>query len=81
MGRMLFEKTEQARKLLSARLNRQADVFAIDSMPLEICKISREQRNKMGKESERLSPGKGYCASQKKYLYGYKCIVFVLLPE
>jgi len=41
-------------------------------MPLEICKISREQRNKMGKESELNSPDKGYCASQKKYFYGYK---------
>jgi len=70
--KLLFEKTESVRKLLSGRLNRQADVFAIDSMPLEICKISREQRNKMGKESERHSPDKGYCASQKKYFYGYK---------
>ena len=26
----------------------------------------------MGKESEYCSPDKGYCASQKKYFYGYK---------
>ena len=70
--KLLFEKTEQARKLMVARLNEHADVFAIDTMPLEICKISREQRNKMGKESEHHSPDKGYCASQKKYFYGYK---------
>ena len=70
--KLLFEKTERVRKLLSEGLNRQADVFAIDSMPIEICKISREQRNKMGKESEHHSPDKGYCASQKKYFYGYK---------
>jgi hypothetical protein len=70
--KLLFDKTEKARKLVSARLNRQSDVFAIDSMPLEICKLSREQRNKMGKESEQHSPDKGYCASQKKYFYGYK---------
>lgn len=70
--KLLFEKTEDVRKLLSERLNRQADVFAIDSMPLEICKLSREGRNKMGKESLHHSPDKGYCASQKKYFYGYK---------
>ena len=70
--KLLFEKTESIRKLMSERLNKQADVFAIDSMPLEICKISREQRNKMGKESAAHSPDKGYCASQKKYFYGYK---------
>jgi hypothetical protein len=70
--KLLFEKLEHARKLLAARLNAQADVFAIDSMPLEICKLSREKRNKMGKESPHCQPDKGYCASQKKYFYGYK---------
>jgi hypothetical protein len=70
--KLLFEKTEGVRKSMAERLNKQADVFAIDSMPLEICKISREQRNKMGKESAHHSPDKGYCASQKKYFYGYK---------
>ena len=68
----LFEKAERVRKLMTERLNMQADVFAIDSMPIEICKLSREQRNKMGKESVHHSPDKGYCASQKKYFYGYK---------
>ncbi len=70
--KLLFEKTGNVRKLLSEQLNRQSDVFAIDSMPLEICKLSREGRNKMGKESQHHSPDKGYCASQKKYFYGYK---------
>ncbi len=70
--KLLFEKTERVRKLMVSRLNSQADVFAIDSMPLEICKLSREKRNKMGKESLAHCPDKGYCASQKKYFYGYK---------
>lgn len=70
--KLLFSKIEQVRKLMAERLNRQVDVFAIDSMPLEICKLSREKRNKMGKESEHHCPDKGYCASQKKYFYGYK---------
>ena len=68
----MFDKTEQERKAMTARLNRQADIFAIDSMPIEICKLSKEQRNKMGKESEHHWPAKGYCASQKKYFYGCK---------
>jgi hypothetical protein len=70
--KLLFEKIERVRKSMAVRLNSSADVFAIDSMPLEICKLSRMQRNKMGKESEYHSPDKGYCASQKKYFYGYK---------
>jgi len=70
--KLLFEKTERIRKSMAEMINKQAEVFAIDSMPLEICKISREQRNKMGKESVHHQPDKGYCASQKKYFYGYK---------
>lgn len=70
--KLLFGKTETVRKAMAERLNKQADVFAIDSMPLEICKISREHRNKMGKESAHHYPDKGYCASQRKYFYGYK---------
>jgi hypothetical protein len=70
--KLLFEKTEAVRKSMAERINKQADVFAIDSLPLQICKISREQRNKMGKEAAQHSPDKGYCASQKKYFYGYK---------
>ncbi|MEJ7673862.1 MAG: IS982 family transposase [Chitinophagaceae bacterium] len=70
--KLLFEKMERVRKIMSERLNRHADIFAIDSMPIEICKLSREKRNKMGKESIHHSPDKGYCASQKKYFYGYK---------
>ena len=47
--KFIFEKTEGLRNLMAERINKQADIFAIDSMPLEICKISRKQRNKMGK--------------------------------
>ena len=70
--KLLFEKTEAVRKSMAECINEQADIFAIDSMPLEICKISREKKNKMGKESQHHPPDKGYCASQKKYFYGYK---------
>ena len=63
---------EGIRNAMAERLNRQADVFSIGSMTLEICTTSREQRNKMGKESVYHSPEKGYCASQKKHFYGYK---------
>lgn len=48
--KLLFEKVERVRKLLSERLNSRPDVFAIDSVPIEICKPSREKRNKMVKK-------------------------------
>lgn len=68
----LFMVTENVREQMAKQLNEVTEVYAIDSMPLEICKLSRERRNKMGKEEQYSSPDKGYCASQKKYFYGYK---------
>ena len=64
--KLLFEKTERVRNLISERLYRHVDAFAIDSMPIEVCKLSREKRNKMGKESIHHSPDKGYCPFSEK---------------
>lgn len=68
----LFYIIEQLRKELSSKLNEINEIYAIDSMPLEICKVSRAERNKMGKEDPNIAPDKGFCASQSKYYYGYK---------
>lgn len=70
--KFLFMKQEEIRTRMTAQLNATTEVYAIDSMPLEICKLSRIQRNKMGRENSYSAPDKGYCASQKKYFYGYK---------
>ena len=68
----LFPWQEKIRARMAGRLNELNEVYAIDSMPLEICKLSRQERNKMGKEREYTRPDKGFCASQNKYYYGYK---------
>lgn len=68
----LFPWQELVRSKIAQVLNEITEVFAIDSMPLEICKMARMQRNKMGKEHEYTAPDRGYCASQGKWFYGYK---------
>lgn len=68
----LFQWIEHIRNKMAETINAIQEVYVIDSMPLEICKISRMERNKMGKENEYSMPDKGYCASQSKYYYGYK---------
>jgi len=68
----LFPLTEMIRSKVSFKLNEINEVYAIDSMPLEICKLARESRNKMGKEHLYTQPDKGFCASQDKWFYGYK---------
>ncbi|MDR2037358.1 MAG: IS982 family transposase [Bacteroidales bacterium] len=69
--RKLFYHRESIRKKMASQISSK-DYYIVDSMPLEICKLSRSSRNKIYKESYHTSPGKGYCASQKNHYYGYK---------
>jgi hypothetical protein len=70
--RTLFPIIELIRRHLAERFVEFEDYFIIDSMPLEICKLSREKRSRICSEAFDTSPEKGYCASQKMYFYGYK---------
>ena len=70
--RRLFPFIEQIRQSTSEAFNRFEDVYVIDSMPLEVCKLSRSTRSKICKEYPDSSPNKGYCASQGMNYYGYK---------
>jgi hypothetical protein len=68
----LFMFSETIRSALANQFLEFEDCFVIDSMPLEICKKSRENRIKICKEDFETSPEKGYCASQDSWFYGYK---------
>lgn len=61
---------------LQAKLADQIVAFEnyhlIDSMPLEICKLSRSKGAKVCKQTLATAPSIGYCAAQKMYYYGYK---------
>lgn len=70
--RQLFPFMEKVRQGLAAKFMAFEDYFIIDSMPLEVCKISREKRAKVCKERFESAPDKGFCASQDFYFYGYK---------
>ena len=70
--RRLFFVKERIRKALAEKLTGSEKYFIVDSMPLEICKLSRSSRTTICKEDFLTSPSKGYCASQKLHFYGYK---------
>jgi len=53
-------------------LNEFEKYFVVDSMPLEVCKLSRSSKSKICKEVDYALPNKGFCASQNLYFYGYK---------
>ena len=71
-SRRLFFIKEQIRKALAEKLTSSENYFIVDSMPLEICKLSRSTRTSICKEDFTTSPSKGYCASQQLHFYGYK---------
>jgi hypothetical protein len=70
--RKLFYVKERIRKAIAEELTGEENYFIVDSMPLEICKLSRSSRTTICKEDYLTSPSKGYCASQKLHFYGYK---------
>jgi hypothetical protein len=70
--RALFDEKQRLQQLMAQRITGAESCFLIDSMPLEICKLSRASRSKICKENEQAFPDKGFCASQSMYYYGYK---------
>lgn len=70
--RKLFSSIEFIRNELSKKFNEFENYFIVDSMPLEVTKLSRSSRSKICKEAFYTAPNRGYCASQKMHYYGYK---------
>jgi hypothetical protein len=69
--RNLFHHRNLLRKKLAHQFPLQ-NCFIVDSMPLEVCKLSRGNRNRICKENYETAPDKGYCASQSSNYHGYK---------
>lgn len=69
--RKLFYYRESLRKKLASQISNNT-CYIVDSMPLEVCKLSRGTRCRICKEDWATSPNKGYCASQSSNYYGYK---------
>ena len=70
--RKLFAFQERIRVKLVSVFNEFEDCFIVDSMPLEVCKLSRSSRSTICKDNDYCFPDKGYCASQGSRYYGYK---------
>ena len=70
--RNLFEQTNVIRLKLASYFNDFENYFVVDSMPLEVCKLSRSTHSTVCRENIETVPNKGYCASQGSKYYGYK---------
>jgi len=63
---------EAIRKRMAMEIDAGEDYFCIDSKPIEVCRLSRSKRCRIGKKEYRTAPEYGYCASQGVHYYGYK---------
>lgn len=70
--RRLADHLNTIRLKLASQFNEFENYFVVDSMPLEVCKLSRSSRSKICKEDAYAFPDKGYCAAQSINYYGYK---------
>lgn len=64
---------EQIRGRIANYIDSGEDYFCIDSKPIEVCRLARGKRCKMGQNGDfATAPDFGYCASQGIYFFGYK---------
>lgn len=76
--RKLFPFMEEIRMKMVEKFNEFETFFVVDSIPLEVCKISRSSRSKICKETDYAIPNKGFCASP--YIFtGINYTLFVQL--
>ena len=67
-----YQLCEMIRKRIAKAMDGAEEYFCVDSKPIEVCRLSRGKRCKMGKDEPDKSPAFGYCATQGVYYYGYK---------
>lgn len=70
--RNLSQHTQRLQQRIADIIIPQETYHLIDSMPLEVCKLSRANRSRICSESIEKSPDFGYCAAQKLHYFGYK---------
>ena len=64
---------EKIRGRMAEEIDGGEDYFCIDSRPIEVCRVVRGKRCKMGRDGDfSKAPDFGYCASQGCYFFGYK---------
>jgi len=64
---------EEIRKRLACKIDSGEDFFIVDSKPIEVCRVARGKRCRMGQTVDfSQAPDFGFCALQNTYYFGYK---------
>ena len=67
-----FNLQKQIRERIANEIDKDEDIYTVDSKPFQVCRLSRMNRCKVGKDNFTTAPDFGYCASQGVWYYGYK---------
>lgn len=70
--RRLANSINDLRMKIAKSFNEFEKFLIIDSMPVEVCKLSRSSTSKICKDVDYCYPNRGFCASQQMHFYGYK---------
>src|SRR5690554_1597536 len=70
--RRLADNINDLRMKIARSFNEFEKYFIVDSMPVEVCKLSRSGTSKICKDAQYCFPNRGFCASQQMHFYGYK---------
>ncbi|PTT76692.1 MULTISPECIES: IS982 family transposase [unclassified Chryseobacterium] len=79
--RKLFNHMKRIRKLLAEKVNGSEKYVVVNSMLLEMCRLSISSRSRICKKTDYALPNRGYCASQKMHYYGYKLHAICLTED
>ncbi len=64
---------EELRKRIAMEMDGGEEQFFVDSKPIEVCRVARGKRCKMGRTGNfSQAPDFGFCASQNTFYFGYK---------
>ena len=64
---------EELRIRVAMEMDGGEEQFFVDSKPIEVCRVARGKRCKMGRTGDfSQAPDFGFCASQNTYYFGYK---------
>ena len=64
---------EEIRRRLAMKMDGAEELFFVDSKPIEVCRIARGKRYRMGRTGDfSKAPGFGHCASRNTCCFGYK---------
>ncbi len=77
--KILMHRIHELTQKIGDKITSGEDYFLVDSIPIPVCKISREKRSKICRQTYETACDKGYSSVDKQYYIGYKLHLVISL--